>query len=169
LVCSLNLFAQKTKVDLVLQHISVVDVAANKLIVDQTVVVSKGKILAVGGKDIESKYQAKQVVLAKGKYMMPALWDMHVHFGGDTLQEENQWLLPLYLAAGVTAVRDCAGDISLPLLAWKKAIAANQLIGPTIFTSGPKLEGPKSIWPGDLEIANEAEMYAALDSLKNSR
>lgn len=51
-------------------------------------------------------------------------------------------------------------------MAWKKAIAAGKLEGPTIFTSGPKLEGPKSIWPGDLEIANETEMNLALDSLK---
>ena len=44
---------------------------------------------------------------------MPGLWDMHVHFGGGPeLIEENKDLLPLYVAYGVTTVRDCAADIS---------------------------------------------------------
>jgi imidazolonepropionase-like amidohydrolase len=158
--------SQLKKADLILQDITVVDVAKNQLIPHQTVVIAKDRILEVGANAIGKKYQTEQLIQAAGKFIMPSLWDMHVHFGGDTLKEENKWLLPLYLAAGVTAVRDCAGDISLEVLAWKKAIANGQLEGPSIFTSGPKLEGPKSIWPGDLEIANETEMYAALDSLK---
>lgn len=158
--------AQLKKADLILSDITVVDVANNKLIQHQTVVIAKDRIIAVGANGIVNKYQAQQLIPSTGKYIMPSLWDMHVHFGGDTLKEENKWLLPLYLAAGVTAVRDCAGDISLELLSWKKAIAAGKLEGPTIFTSGPKLEGPKSIWPGDIEIANETEMNLALDSLK---
>lgn len=158
--------SQLKKADLILQDITVVDVAKNQLIPHQTVVIAKDRILEVGANAIGKKYQTAQLIQAAGKFIMPSLWDMHVHFGGDTLKEENKWLLPLYLAAGVTTVRDCAGDISLEVLAWKKAIANGQLEGPTILTSGPKLEGPKSIWPGDLEIANESEMYAALDSLK---
>ncbi len=149
--------AQLKKADLILSDITVVDVANNKLIRHQTVVIGKDRIIEVGANAIGKKYQAQQLILSTGKYIMPSLWDMHVHFGVNTLKEENKWLLPLYLTAGVTAVRDCAGDISLELLAWKKAIAAGKLEGPTIFTSGPKLEGPKSIWPGDLEIANETE------------
>lgn len=166
LFCCTTLHAQLKKADLIVQDITVVDIANNKLIPHQTLVISKDRILEVGANAIGKKYQAAQLVPAAGKYIMPSLWDMHVHFGGDSLKEENKWLLPLYLAAGVTAVRDCAGDISLEVLAWKKAIAAGKLEGPTIFTSGPKLEGPKSIWPGDLEIANETEMNLALDSLK---
>jgi imidazolonepropionase-like amidohydrolase len=166
LLCFSSANAQLKKADLILHDITIVDVANNKLNPHQTVVIAKDRIIEVGANTIGKKYQAQQLIPSTGKYIMPSLWDMHVHFGGDTLKEENKWLLPLYLAAGVTAVRDCAGDISLELLAWKKAIAAGKLEGPTIFTSGPKLEGPKSIWPGDLEIANETEMNLALDSLK---
>ena len=97
---------------------------------------------------------------------MPSLWDMHVHFGGDTLIGENKLLLPLYTVMGISHVRDCAGDISDSVIAWKNAIAENKLEGPSIFTSGPKLEGIKSIWPGDLEIGNENELEIALDSLQ---
>jgi imidazolonepropionase-like amidohydrolase len=159
-------FAQTKQADLILQDISVVDVLHNKIQAHQTVVISKERIIEVGKKEISKKYQSHHLINSTGKYIMPSLWDMHVHFGGDTLKEENKWLLPLFLANGVTAVRDCAGDISPAVLEWKKAIADNKLEGPTIFTSGPKLEGPKSIWPGDIEIANETEMNLALDSLQ---
>ncbi len=91
---------------------------------------------------------------------------MHVHFGGgDTLITANKNLLPLYIANGVTTVRDCAADISPSVLSWKKQIASGTMLGPNIFTSGPKLEGKNSIWPGDLEISTELELNHALDSL----
>jgi hypothetical protein len=66
---------------------------------------------------------------------------------------------------GIGHVRDCAGDISLDVIEWKNEIANGTLLGPSIFTSGPKLEGINSIWPGDLEISNETELRTALDSL----
>jgi imidazolonepropionase-like amidohydrolase len=70
------------------------------------------------------------------------------------------------VVAGVVHVRDCAGDISLDVIKWKNEIAKGELLGPSIFTSGPKLEGINSIWPGDLEIADEKELTKALDSLQ---
>lgn len=52
-----------------------------------------------------------RVIDVAGRHVIPGLWDMHMHFGGgDTLIRENRLLLPLYLAHGVTAVRDAAGD-----------------------------------------------------------
>lgn len=159
--------AQTNQVDLKIEHINIIDVVNNKVIEDQDVLINKDIIIATGTKKVlDKQFNAKKTINAKGKYIMPSLWDMHVHFGGDTLIEENKMLLPLYTAMGISHVRDCAGDISLSVLAWKKAIQNNQLVGPTIFTSGPKLEGIKSIWPGDLEIGNETEMNKALDSLQ---
>jgi hypothetical protein len=159
--------AQFYNADLIIKNIHIVDVANNKILDDQTVVISNDKIVATGhSKKLKWRYKAKSIIDGTGKFIMPSLWDMHVHFGGDTLIHENKLLLPLYTAMGVSHVRDCAGDISDSVIAWKTAINQNQLQGPTIFTSGPKLEGPKSIWPGDLEIANEAELKIALDSLQ---
>ena len=95
---------------------------------------------------------------------------MHMHFGGgDTLIHENRVLLPLYLAHGVTAVRDAAGDLSSTVLAWRDSVARGLLDGPTIFTSGPKIEGKNSIWPGDTEVETEAGVDSALDNLQRLR
>jgi hypothetical protein len=159
--------AQFYKADLIIKNINIVDVANNKILPQQTVVISKDKIIATGlSKYLKLRYKAKSTIDGTGKYIMPSLWDMHVHFGGDTLIGENKLLLPLYTAMGVSHVRDCAGDISDSVIAWKNAIQDNTLVGPSIFTSGPKLEGIKSIWPGDLEIGNENELEIALDSLQ---
>lgn len=159
--------AQKNRVSLIIEHVNVVDIVNNAVIPDQTVCVDGDMIVAVGnGKAISKGFTSLQTINAVGKFIMPSLWDMHVHFGGDTLIAENKMLLPLYIAMGVTHVRDCAGDISLSVLKWKKEIAENRLFGPTVFTSGPKLEGINSIWPGDLEIADEAGLSKALDSLQ---
>jgi hypothetical protein len=164
---SLSAFSQSFQADLIIRNINIVDVANNKILPNQTVVIFKDLIKATGNSAaIQKKYKAKSIIDGTGKFIMPSLWDMHVHFGGDTLIGENKLLLPLYTAMGISHVRDCAGDISDSVIAWKKAIAENKLEGPTIFTSGPKLEGIKSIWPGDLEIGNEQELNIALDSLQ---
>jgi hypothetical protein len=95
---------------------------------------------------------------------------MHMHFGGgDTLIQENRLLLPLYLAHGVTAVRDAAGDLSSTVLAWRDSVARGSLEGPMIFTSGPKIEGKSSIWPGDTEVESQAGVDSALDNLQRLR
>lgn len=160
-------FSQIIKADLIIQNVNIVDVKNNIIIADQAVVVIDNYIKATGpSRAIQKKYKASNTIDGTGKYIMPSLWDMHVHFGGDTLIGENKLLLPLYTVMGISHVRDCAGDISDSVIAWKNAIAENKLEGPSIFTSGPKLEGIKSIWPGDLEIGNENELEIALDSLQ---
>ena len=151
---------------LLITDVNIVDVAAGKIIPHQSVAIKAGRITATGTTKPGKTPEAARVIDGKGKYLLPGLWDNHVHFGGDTLIDENEQLLPLFLAMGVTSVRDCAGDISLSVLQWRQEIRAGQRVGPTIFTSGPKLEGKKSIWPGDLEIASEAELQQALDSLQ---
>lgn len=75
-------------------------------------------------------------------------------------------LLPLYIANGITTVRDCSADISPSAFEWKAEMATGKLFGPNIFSSGPKMEGINSIWPGDQEVANETEIANALDSLE---
>lgn len=51
---------------------------------------------------------------------------------------------------------------------WRDEVAAGTRLGPRIFTSGPKIEGIGSIWPGDQEVADEAGIDAALDRLQGT-
>ena len=166
LLTSSIVFSQTKKADLIIRNVNIIDVASGKIIKNQNIVILGERIVHAGNKTALKNYQSQVDIDATGKFIMPSLWDMHMHFGGDTLIDENEMQLPLYLAMGVTAVRDCAGDISPAVLNWKEKIKQRQLAGPDIFTSGPKLEGINSIWPGDLEIENESQLKIALDSLQ---
>ena len=151
--------------NLLIRNVTIVDVKNGKLVAAQDVTVNSGRIISV--QKTSQKNKAETIIDGKGKYLMPGLWDMHVHFGGgDTLIQENRDLLSLYVLYGITTVRDAAADLSQNVLQWKKEIAEGKLEGPTIFTSGPKIEGYKSIWVGDIEIDNREELNRALDSLQ---
>ena len=159
--------AAQTKADLLIRHATVIDVATGKALSGQAVAINGGDIIAVGSDAaLGRRYSASQSVDASGKFVMPGLWDMHVHFGGTELVEENEALLPLYVAYGITTVRDCAEDISDSVIRWRSQVAAGSLLGPTIYTSGPKLEGYKPLWKGTIEVGTPAEVDAALDRLQ---
>jgi imidazolonepropionase-like amidohydrolase len=166
IVITVNVNAQIKKIDLIINNVNIVDVVNNKIIPNRYIAIQKNKIIDISNTSLNKSYTSQFTIDATGKYIMPSLWDMHVHFGGDSLKAENKMLLPLYIAMGIGHVRDCAGDISLDVIEWKNEIANGTLLGPTIFTSGPKLEGINSIWPGDLEISNETELTTALDSMQ---
>ena len=95
--------------------------------------------------ELKSRLPGTAQVDLEGKYVIPGLWDMHVHIEGADLIADNKLLLPVYLAYGITTVRDCASDLGELVLAWRDSIAAMQIPGPQIFTAGRKLEGINSI------------------------
>ena len=158
----------RDQADLLIRHANVVDVASGKVGADQAIAVTGNTIMAVGpDRSISSRYSSATQIDATGKFVMPGLWDMHVHFGGGPeLIEENANLLPLYVANGVTTVRDAAADLSPSVLHWRSEVANGQRLGPNIFTSGPKLEGYKPLWKGTIEVGTPAEVNAALDRLQ---
>ncbi|WP_294122468.1 amidohydrolase family protein [Sphingomonas sp.] len=160
--------AGRTKIDVLIRHATVIDVASGKTLPDRAVAIKGGDIIDVGqDAALFRRYSAAWLVDATGKYVMPGLWDMHVHFGGgQELIQENRDLLPIYVAYGVTSVRDCAADISDSVIQWRSEVTAGSLFGPTIYTSGPKLEGYKPLWKGTIEVDTPAEVDAALDRLQ---
>ena len=152
--------------DIVIANATIIDVKTGQLSTDQSLAIRDGVIIGRSNQSLKNNYIVENYIDANDQFLMPGLWDMHVHFGGgEELIEENKQLLPLYLAYGITTVRDAAADLSGSVLSWRAQINSNQLVGPTIYTSGPKLEGKDSIWPGDLEVETVAEMNAAIDSL----
>lgn len=156
--------------DVVIRHATVVDVAAGRTLPGRAIAIRGNDIIAVGpDRAISRRFKAARSIDATGKYVMPGLWDMHVHFGGAEIVEENKALLPLYVAYGITSVRDAAADISDSVLAWRSEVASGKLLGPTIYTSGPKLEGYKPLWKGTIEVGTPAEVEAALDRLQAMR
>ncbi len=154
-------------VDVLVRNVTVVDVIDGQRLPHRDIALRDGRIVAIVEPKAAKKLHARETIDGTGKFAIPGLWDMHVHFGGgEALIEENRNLLPLYVAHGITAVRDAAGDLSPSVFQWRDEVAAGKQLGPTIFTSGPKIEGIGSIWPGDLEVGTPQELDAALDKLQ---
>lgn len=153
--------------DVIIRHATVVDVEHARTIPDQAVVTKGDRIVAVGDdREVARSWKAGRQVDGQGRFLIPGLWDMHVHFGGGPeLVEENKALLPLYVAYGITTVRDCSGDLPYDVLSWRSDIRDGKLFGPTLLSSGPKIEGIKPVWKGTLETGSEADVDAAIAKL----
>ena len=137
---------------LAITHVTVIDGRDSVPKRDQTVYVRGNKIVA-------SIPSGARVIDGRGKFLIPGLWDMHVHTGTVRGRE----MLALYVRNGVTGVRDMASDWDT-LKTWRREIANGTLLGPRIIASGPYLEG------GDVPIAHiltrtPAEGRAGVDSL----
>ena len=158
----------REQADVLVRHATVVDVEHGRLIKDQAVATRGDRIVAVGrDAEVAKAWRAKATIQAGGKFLIPGLWDMHVHFGGGpALIAENQALLPLYIANGITTVRDASGDLPDDVLAWRGQIAKGTLQGPTLLSSGPKIEGIKPVWKGTLEVGSEADVDKAVAHLQ---
>ena len=157
--------------DLIIRHATVVDVEHATTRPNQTVVVRGDAIVAVGKDgELADAWTAPQQIDGRGRYLIPGLWDMHVHFGGGpALAEENKALLPLYIAHGITTIRDCSGDLPTQVLQWRDEIAEGRLEGPRLFTSGAKIEGIKPVWKGTIEVGNREDLAAAFKKLRADR
>ena len=104
---------------------------------DVTVLISGDRISAIGS-DIGIPANAR-VIDGRGKFLIPGLWDMHVH-----LSKTRPSAMKLLVANGVTSIRDMGGDID-ELLLWRDQVAAGDRVGPTIYTAGTYLESPENI------------------------
>jgi imidazolonepropionase-like amidohydrolase len=157
----------REQADVLIRHATVIDVEHATTIPDQAVAMKGETIVAVGpDAEIAQAWGASRQVEGKGRFVIPGLWDMHVHFGGGpALIEENKALLPLYVAYGITTIRDCSGDLPYDVLNWRGEIASGKLFGPTLRSSGPKIEGIKPVWKGTLETGSEADVDAAVAKL----
>ena len=115
-------------------NVSVVDVAAGVVRANQTVLIESERIRAVGKTSDIAVPSDAVVVNARGAFLIPGLWDMHVHLAG-----AGAFALSLLVANGVTGVRDMGGGFDR-VRAWRDSIDAGRLVGPRILQTGPVIE-----------------------------
>ncbi len=142
-----------------ISHVAVVDPATASIARDQTVVIRGTRIQAVGPAASTTVPAGARIVDGRGRFVIPGLWDMHVHAdvpGGRAL-------LSLFVAHGVTGVRDMNG--TLPALrAWQRAIGTHALAGPRMVLSGPYIAGQRVPLP-HVVARNATEARQAVDSV----
>jgi hypothetical protein len=155
---------------IVIVHVTVINPGTSSVLTDQAVVIAGDRITTVSN---TAKFQSPKnarLIDGTGQYLIPGLWDMHVHSAfGDWFPGGRDIILPLFIANGVTGVRDMGGDIPV-LTTWRKEIANGQIIGPRMIISGPMLDGylpdGKLRFPSSVAVTTPASAIAAVDSLK---
>ena len=158
---------------LILTHVTVIDATGSLAKPDMRVVIRDHKITAIDRTSAIVPREDGEIVDATGKFLIPGLWDMHVHTGRKDI------FLPLYIANGVTGVRDMGGDIEDPsgelsslsgryiqLSLWRTAIEEGSLLGPRLVIAGFLIDGFK--WQGNIAATNAEEGRQAVDVLKKT-
>jgi imidazolonepropionase-like amidohydrolase len=119
---------------LAITHITVVDVVNGSLIPDQTVLIHGNKIKSIGENGSTNIPRASKIIDGSGKYLIPGLWDAHVH-----LSYVGSCALPVLVAHGVTSVRDL-GSLPQDIQTWQALIGDGKLFGPRIKSAGYNIE-----------------------------
>src|ERR1700745_490307 len=126
---------------IVITHVTVINPGTSSVQADRRVVITGDHITSVSD---TAKFQSPKnarVIDATGQYLIPGLWDMHVHSAfGDWFPGGRDIILPLFIANGVTGVRDMGGDVPV-LMEWRKDVADGKIIGPRMVISGSMLDG----------------------------
>lgn len=157
--------AQTAAPTLVFAHVNVIDATGAPVQSDMSVVVREGRIVDIERSSAARIPEHATVIEGSGKYLMPGLWDMHVHtaFGDWVPPDEN--MLRLFVANGVTGVRDMGSDLAV-VEKWRAEIAAGKLLGPRMIIAGPMLDGPTPRFPASAPVANAADGARIVSELK---
>src|SRR5947207_7996432 len=124
---------------LVIRNVNVIDVVGGRIIANSTVTVNGETIAAVTPNDTPPR--GATVVDGRGAFLIPGLWDMHAH-----MEASGASWLPLYVANGVTGIRDMGSELDL-VLKMRDDVAARRVLGPRIFSAGPTLDDGPDEWP----------------------
>jgi cytosine/adenosine deaminase-related metal-dependent hydrolase len=140
------------RADLALVNVTVID-AVGGVRPARSVVVDEGRIVAVT--DADAPVDAVETVDGTGRYLIPGLWDFHVHLTYDARFTEA--MPGLFLHHGITSIRDTGGPLERVLPA-VEALRAEGATGPRVFFAGPLLDGRDVVYDGEsrplLGIAN---------------
>jgi imidazolonepropionase-like amidohydrolase len=155
IACGLALSSQPRA--LVLTRVNVVDVETGSVMRGMTVVVVDGRITAVDASASARVPAGAETVDGAGKYLIPGLWDMHVHW-------YDERFLPLFIANGVTGVRQMFGR---PIhLSWRERIHKGDLIGPRQVVGSTIVDGSPPVWPGSVVLTDGLRAREAVQQFK---
>jgi hypothetical protein len=143
----------------VFTHVTVVDATGASAKPEMTVVITGDRITELGPTETVDVPKDAEVVNARGKFLIPGLWDMHVHpFGFDKAQ------MQLFILNGVTGVRVMWGYPGA--LKWRNDIEKEVVVGPRMVISSSILDGPQPIWAGSTSLSDPAEARQAVIKAK---
>jgi imidazolonepropionase-like amidohydrolase len=166
LLAASGTFAQSPSLRM-LHDVTVVEVRTGAERPHQDVFLEGKKIGAIAS---TARIPAGATVLHEGGFVIPGLWDMHVHLAG--VLADGRWsrdaLLPQLLRYGITGVRDMGGDVEV-LNAWRAAREAGSLQAPYLAFSGPMLTVSDAHSADSLTVRTAEDARRAVDRLAEQR
>jgi Amidohydrolase family len=146
-----------------LAHVNIIDVEKGNVIRDQTVCIEGKKIKSIYSKDI--KDPKFLVYDCTGKFLMPGLWDMHIHDADEDSSNRYNYV-PLFLANGITGIRDMWG--SKEMLKLRDDINEGKFTGPRMVVGSPIIDGVKPFFRSSLSAKTATEGRHYVDSLADA-
>lgn len=142
--------------------VNVISMAAPDVAPHRTVLVEGDRIVTVGSADAVTVPTGTTVVDGRDRFLLPGLADMHAHIGGDYRpgQTGPRADLLLYLATGVTTIRNAVGSQDMLRLA--AAVDDGTLLGPRMEVASPLLEGEDAVWDFAVRVLSAGEARAAV-------
>lgn len=148
---------------LVFAQVTVIDATGAPAKPEMSLVVAGGRIIALGRTGKVRIPKGAEVINARGKFLIPGLWDMHIHSGG---YENGKKYFPRLIANGITGIRDMGTPLD-EVLQLRKEVDQGKILGPRMVVAGPLVQGPLPFrMPVFISVNNEAEAKRAVISLK---
>ena len=161
----------------IIKYVNVVDVVSGEVAVDQFVLIEQSRIIKIDTTHITASDDAL-IIDGTGKYLIPGLWDMHTHSN-----QHSEWLHhPLYIANGVTGVRDMSGQLnkkdsywvgSKERLQWNNDLDHGTRVTPRyVLQSSYQMDGEKAIpedAPNFFKLQNPSQVDSLLQFYKNEK
>lgn len=161
----------------IIKNVSIVDVVTGEVAANQFVLIEQSRITKIDTTHITASDDAL-IIDGTGNYLIPGLWDMHTHSN-----QHSEWLHhPLYIANGITGVRDMSGQLnekdsywvgSKERLQWNKELENNTRVTPRyVLQSSYQMDGEKAI-PEDarnfFKLQNPSQVDSLLQFYKNEK
>ncbi len=154
-----------------IENVTIVD--ATRVLENATVVISGDTIAAVGVTAAMTLPDTAERIDGTGKFLIPGLWDAHVHLSYYPDLGVDAWY-PLLLANGITSVRDTGGLVEkvMPLraIAWEDGATA-----PRVYVAGPLVDGTQRVYAGlngrpniSVGVSTPEEARAEIDRLQQA-
>ena len=139
---------------ILVRDITLIDAASEKPREHRDVLIEGDRIKSVGESGALHSHNARTVD-GRHKFLIPGLWNSHVH-----ISTIDPALLPLYVADGITSVRDMGGNVA-DLRQWREEITSGKRVGPRIKFCGPMIEGSDKFSGPDTDKYNTANHIVA--------
>ncbi|MEW6736529.1 MAG: amidohydrolase family protein [Acidobacteriota bacterium] len=150
---------------LVIANVTVIDGTDAPAKPGYNVLIANNRIISIEKADTSQLPAGAQVIDGKGKFLIPGLWDMHAHPFLDQERFPHRLALNLYLANGITGLRDMFSPLD-DVNRYRAELSAGKIVGPRIITCGPLIDGPKPAWANSIAVSDEKQAREAVVSLK---